>query len=77
MSTTKAIKTIRAKIIYATTRLLSIRHYFAAKMAVQKSGATWVLRIIHQRLLGYVLKVYEIGRTAARMWLRMQKQMIR
>jgi hypothetical protein len=45
MSTTKAIKTIHAKIIYATTRLLSIRHYFAAKMAVQNSGATEVIRI--------------------------------
>jgi len=37
----KDIKTIHAKINYATPRLLSIRHYFAAKMAVQKSGASW------------------------------------
>jgi hypothetical protein len=66
-STTKDIKTIHANIIYAIPRLLSIRHYFAAKMAVQKSGASLVLRILYQRLLGYVLKVYEIGRTSARM----------
>jgi len=73
-STTKDIKTIRAKINYATPRLLSIRHYSAAKSAVQKSGVSWVLRILYQR---FVLKVYEIGWTSACMWLRMQKQMIR
>ena len=39
-STTKDIKTIRAKINYATPRLLSIRHYSAAKSAVQKSGVS-------------------------------------
>lgn len=37
-STTKDIKTIHAKIIYATPRLLSIRHYFVTKMVVQESG---------------------------------------
>ena len=36
----KDIKTIHARINYATPRLPSIRHYFASKMAVQKSGAT-------------------------------------
>ena len=55
-SPSKYTKTIYAKITYATPSLLSIRHYFATKMAVQNSKASWVPRILYQRLLRWRIK---------------------